>query len=104
MNLLEVSAALGHPCHLKSNTVVAMPLPSALPNDHHRRPKLVCPAKFEPSSTCPVKYLLDDGTGLLACTQYERSNRRGAIRQGHAERHELGDFLIVQGKLKRYRG
>lgn len=51
-----------------------------------------------------VKYIIDDGTGLLPCTQYERSAGSGAVRRGHSERHELGELLVVQGKLKRYRG
>ncbi|CAM9454801.1 unnamed protein product [Ectocarpus fasciculatus] len=51
-----------------------------------------------------VKYILDDGTGLLPCTQYERHAGTGATHRGHSERHELGELLVVQGKLKRYRG
>ncbi|CAM9493143.1 unnamed protein product [Ectocarpus sp. 4 AP-2014] len=51
-----------------------------------------------------VKYILDDGTGLLPCTQYERHAGTGATHRGQSERHELGELLIVQGKLKRYRG
>lgn len=51
-----------------------------------------------------VKYTIDDGTGLLACTQYEFDARKGATHRGRAESHELGELLVVQGKLKRYRG
>eukprot|EP00903_Cladosiphon_okamuranus_P008110 g7817.t1 len=51
-----------------------------------------------------VKYVLDDGTGLLPCTQYERSAGSGAVHRGHSARHELGELLVVQGKLKRYKG
>ncbi|CAB1115164.1 unnamed protein product [Ectocarpus sp. CCAP 1310/34] len=51
-----------------------------------------------------VKYILDDGTGLMPCTQYERHAGTGATHRGHSERHELGELLVVQGKLKRYRG
>lgn len=51
-----------------------------------------------------VKYVLDDGTGLLPCTQYERNAGSGALHRGHSERHELGELLVVQGKLKRYKG
>ncbi|CAM9396045.1 unnamed protein product, partial [Hapterophycus canaliculatus] len=51
-----------------------------------------------------VKYILDDGTGLLPCTQYERNAGSAAVHRGHSERHELGELLVVQGKLKRFRG
>lgn len=55
-------------------------------------------------SKTPVKYIIDDGTGLLPCTQYERIVGSGAVHAGRAELHELGELLIVQGKLKRYKG
>ncbi|CAN0111277.1 unnamed protein product [Scytosiphon promiscuus] len=51
-----------------------------------------------------VKYIIDDGTGLLPCTQYERNAGSGVVHHGHAQRHELGELLVVQGKLKRFRG
>lgn len=51
-----------------------------------------------------VKYILDDGTGLLPCTQYERHASSGVLHEGHASRHELGTLLLVRGKLKSYRG
>ncbi|CAM9228876.1 unnamed protein product [Choristocarpus tenellus] len=50
-----------------------------------------------------VKYLLDDGTGFLACTHYEQ-DLQGVKREAHTERHNLGDLLVVQGKLKRFKG
>lgn len=61
-----------------------------------------CFSLLAPSA--PVKYIIDDGTGLLPCTQYERNASSGALRNGHAQRHELGELLVVQGRLKRYRG
>ncbi|CAN0516311.1 unnamed protein product, partial [Ectocarpus sp. 12 AP-2014] len=64
----------------------------------------VKPGATKASGSYAVKYILDDGTGLLPCTQYERHAGTGAMHRGHSERHELGELLVVQGKLKRYRG
>ncbi|CAM9687511.1 unnamed protein product [Discosporangium mesarthrocarpum] len=50
-----------------------------------------------------VKYLLDDGTGFIGCTQYDR-DLRGMKRNVQGDVHQLGDFLIVRGKLKRFKG
>lgn len=51
-----------------------------------------------------MKYIIDDGTGLLPCTQYDNNVGSGRQDQGHRERHDLGDLLLVQGKLKRFKG
>ncbi|CAM9393581.1 unnamed protein product [Laminaria digitata] len=51
-----------------------------------------------------VKYIIDDGTGLLPCTQYDTTASGERLHQGHRDRHDLGDLLLVRGKLKRFRG